>query len=116
LAGVVAGRLRAGHGEGLVLDLLDHWDADLRGRDGSPAVLDKLDRLRRFRSVVEREATSPHRLSDLAVDGTDLIELGYRPGPELGRTLDDLLAAVVETPELNRRETLLARAEARLRR
>jgi hypothetical protein len=25
------------------------------------------------------------------VDGTDLIELGYREGPELGRTLDSLL-------------------------
>jgi tRNA nucleotidyltransferase (CCA-adding enzyme) len=112
---VEARRLLARHGEGLVLDLLDHWDADLHGRDDSPAVRDKLERLRRFRSVVEREATSPHRLSDLVVDGTDLIELGYRPGPELGRVLDDLLAAVVETPELNRRETLLARAEARLR-
>ena len=41
----------------------------------------KLDRVAAFREVVERELTSPHRLSDLAVDGVDLIQLGYRPGP-----------------------------------
>ena len=48
---------------------------------------------------------------DLAIDGTDLIGLGYRPGPELGRALDTLLGAVVDDPSLNRRETLLERAK-----
>ena len=62
--------------------------------------MQKLGRLRAFRRVVESELTSPHRLSDLAVDGTDLIELGYRPGPELGRALDELLHAVVDDPAL----------------
>jgi tRNA nucleotidyltransferase (CCA-adding enzyme) len=61
--------------------------------------------------VLEGELVSPHRLSDLAVDGADLIEIGYRPGPELGQTLAGLLDAVVEQPSLNRRETLLARAK-----
>jgi tRNA nucleotidyltransferase/poly(A) polymerase len=105
-----ARRLLAEHGEGLVLDLLDHWDADLLGRDDNARARAKLAQVADFRRVVEHERSSPHRLSDLAVDGTDLIELGYRPGPALGRTLDALLDAVVEDPELNRRETLLARA------
>ena len=70
-----------------------------------------MERLRSFRHVVEEERASPHRLADLAVDGTDLIELGYQPGPELGRTLEALLEAVVDDPALNRRETLLARAK-----
>ena len=61
--------------------------------------------------MVESELVSPHRLSDLAVDGTDLIEIGYRPGPELGQALAALLDAVVEDPSLNRRETLLVRAK-----
>ncbi len=100
----------ARYGGGLTLDLLDHWEADLRGRDQSERVLGKLARLARFREVVDREAGSAHRLSDLAVDGTDLIELGYRPGPALGSTLDLLLHEVVDDPALNRRETLLARA------
>jgi tRNA nucleotidyltransferase (CCA-adding enzyme) len=111
-----ARRLLARHGEGLVLDLLDHWEADLRGRDQSARAAEKLGRLRRFRVVVEQELTSPHRLSDLAVDGTDLIELGYRPGPALGRALDELLHAVVGDPALNRREILLERAKELLAR
>ena len=106
-----ARKLLARHGEGLVLDLLDHWEADLHGRDQSARVEEKLERLRRFRLVVEQELTSPHRLSDLAVDGTDLIELGYRPGPALGRALAELLHAVVGDPALNCRATLLERAK-----
>ncbi len=70
--------------------------------------MEKLTRLRAFRTVVDVELTSPHRLSDLAVDGADLIELGYRPGPKLGEALAKLLALVVEQPLLNRREPLLA--------
>ena len=49
-------------------------------------------------------------VADLAVDGSDLIELGYREGPELGRTLESLLDAVVDDPSLNTREQLLERA------
>ncbi|MBV8080310.1 MAG: CCA tRNA nucleotidyltransferase [Actinobacteria bacterium] len=111
---VEARRLLAEHGEGLVLDLLDHWEADLRGRDDTPSVRAKLQSVDDFRRVVAQERTSPHRLSDLAVDGTDLIELGYRPGPDLGRALDELLDAVIGDPELNRRDALLARARERL--
>jgi tRNA nucleotidyltransferase (CCA-adding enzyme) len=107
-----ARRLLRRHGKGLALDLIDHREADLigKGEDG-PRDEEELARLRRFRGVIEGELVSPHRLSDLAVDGTDLIEIGYRPGPELGETLAGLLDAVVEEPALNRRETLLARAE-----
>ena len=109
---VRARRLLRRYGGGLALDLLDHKEADLigKGEDG-PRDEQELVRLRRFRGVVESELVSPHRLSDLAVDGTDLIEIGYRPGPELGQALAALLDAVVEDPSLNRRETLLVRAK-----
>jgi tRNA nucleotidyltransferase/poly(A) polymerase len=106
-----ARRMLARYGEGLTFDLLDHWHADLQGRDQSERVLQKLERLALFRETVEEELGSPHRLSDLAVDGVDLIGIGYEPGPALGRTLRILLAEVVDRPALNRRETLLARAE-----
>jgi tRNA nucleotidyltransferase (CCA-adding enzyme) len=109
-----ARRLLARHGDALTFELLDHWRADLTGRERNERVEAKLVRLEAFRHVVEGELGSPHRLSDLAVDGADLIGIGYRPGPELGRTLRDLLDAVVETPGLNQRDTLLARAEERL--
>ena len=67
-----------------------------------------------FRTVVEEELSSPHRLRDLAVDGNDLIRLGFRPGPELGRILHELLDTVVDEPALNTRDRLLARARPRL--
>jgi tRNA nucleotidyltransferase (CCA-adding enzyme) len=103
-----ARRLLARHGEELAFDLVDHKEADLRGKPNPDA---ELEALARFRAVLEAERSSPHRLSDLAVDGRDLIELGYEPGPALGRTLDRLLRDVVGDPSLNRREWLLARAE-----
>jgi tRNA nucleotidyltransferase/poly(A) polymerase len=106
-----ARRLLRRYGEGLTFDLLDHWHADLQGRDRNEQVAQKLERLAVFRETVEHELGSPHRLSDLAVDGVDLIEIGYEPGPELGRALQTLLDEVVNRPSLNRRETLLARAE-----
>jgi hypothetical protein len=63
---------------------------------------------------VEQERSSPHRLRDLAVGGNDLIELGFRAGPQLGQILHDLLDAVVDEPALNTRDQLLALAKERL--
>ena len=53
------------------------------------------------------EATSR---GGLAVTGDDLIQVGVPRGPEVGRTLDRLLDLVLEDPDLNTREALLARA------
>jgi tRNA nucleotidyltransferase (CCA-adding enzyme) len=48
------------------------------------------------------------RPSDLAVDGHDLMTVfKLQPGPAIGKTLRYLLDQVVETPELNQKETLL---------
>jgi tRNA nucleotidyltransferase/poly(A) polymerase len=105
------------NGDELAFDLLDHKHADLlgkRGTDGDPPPLKEIDTLLHFRAVVEEERSSPHRLKDLAIDGNDLIELGFRPGPQLGRILYDLLDAVVDEPALNTRDELLARAKERL--
>ncbi len=102
------------NGDELAFDLLDHKHADLlgkRGTDGEPPPLAEIDALLRFRSVVEEECSSPHRIRDLAVDGNDLIALGIRPGPQLGRILHELLDAVVDEPELNTRDELLSRAK-----
>ena len=108
--------LLARFGDGLLLDLLDHKEADLRGKGrDEPHDPGQVEKLREFRVIVERELTSPHRLADLAVDGTDLIGIGYLPGPDLGRALSSLLAEVVIDPTLNRRDALLARAEELLR-
>jgi tRNA nucleotidyltransferase (CCA-adding enzyme) len=94
------------HGEELAFDLVTHKEADLAGKNR-----DDYERaVQRLRELLEQERSQPHRLADLAIDGGDLIELGYREGPELGRTLDSLLDAVVEDPSLTPREQLLERA------
>jgi putative nucleotidyltransferase with HDIG domain len=59
-------------------------------------------------------------LRDLAVDGRDIMQaLGLAPGPQIGVLLAQLLESVLEDPELNNREALLAIAgrfyEQRLR-
>jgi len=109
-----ARRFLAKHGDELALQLVDHKDADYRGKPGPDGVgppVEDLEKLARFRKELQRERRQPHRLSDLAIDGTDLIELGLAPGPELGRVLRDLLHDVVEDPSVNTREALLARAQ-----
>jgi tRNA nucleotidyltransferase (CCA-adding enzyme) len=105
------------NGDELAFDLLDHKRADLlgkRGSGGEPPPQDEIEALERFREMVAEQRSSPHRLSDLAVDGNDLIELGFEPGPQLGGVLNELLDAVVDEPALNTRDVLLARAKERL--
>jgi tRNA nucleotidyltransferase/poly(A) polymerase len=103
-----ARRFLAEHGDVLALALAAHKQADLRAKKPEPWEHEAAARLR---SLLEQERSQPHRLADLAVDGSDLIALGYEPGPELGRALEKLLARVVDDPSLNRRERLLAEAE-----
>ena len=60
--------------------------------------------------VVEsvRAAKDPLMLKDLAVKGDDLLAAGVRAGPELGETLERLLAEVLEDPSRNTKEYLLS--------
>ena len=109
---VKARRFLARNGTQLAFDLVAHKEADIRGK-GRPGD-DELERLAGFRATLERERTSPHRLRDLAIRGDDLIALGYRPGPALGRTLRTLLNEVVGDPTLNTREWLTSEAQRQL--
>ena len=112
-----ARRFLAKHGDELAFQLVDHKEADFLGKRGTsgPPPLDDIDKLRRFRRVLERERKQPHRLADLAVDGRDLIAIGFTPGPELGRTLHELLREVVDDPSRNTHDDLVRRARAKLR-
>ena len=102
-----ARRFLRDHGDELAFDLVVFKQADLRGKRVPQAEHDAAARLR---TLLEQERRQPHRLEDLAVDGSDLLQLGYAEGPELGRALDVLLDAVVDEPALNTREQLLERA------
>ena len=109
-----ARRLLARHQDRLFA-LLDLREADIVGKglpDADTRAL--LDRVAEFRAVATAEQTHPYRLSDLAIDGSDLIALGFSPGPEIGQTLALLLSMVVVDPAANTRDTLVAQAKARL--
>ena len=56
-----------------------------------------------------RAAKDPLTVKDLAVKGDDLLTAGVRPGPEVGETLQRLLAEVLEDPTRNTRDYLLSR-------
>jgi tRNA nucleotidyltransferase (CCA-adding enzyme) len=56
-----------------------------------------------------RAAKDPLTLKDLAVTGNDLLAAGVRPGPDVGATLERLLADVLEDPVRNTKAHLLSR-------
>lgn len=53
-------------------------------------------------------------LKDLAVNGKDLITIGYKPGKEIGDVLNNLLDSVISGEYINEKEKLLEIAERRL--
>lgn len=45
----------------------------------------------------------PMRVTDLAINGHDLIEMGLKPGPVFSKIMNHLLEVVLENPDLNER-------------
>jgi hypothetical protein len=56
------------------------------------------------------ERGEPVRIADLAVDGHDLMALGFKPGRPLQDVFCDLLEVIWNDPAKNTRETLLQEA------
>jgi poly(A) polymerase/tRNA nucleotidyltransferase (CCA-adding enzyme) len=62
----------------------------------------------RVREILEEKPALS--VKTIAIDGHDLIQIGFREGPALGETLKHLFNTVLEFPELNTRQQLLALA------
>ncbi len=60
-----------------------------------------------YRRAIQSAFHDAIQLSDLAVDGTDLIDAGITHGPLVGSMLRRLMGAVVEDQSLNTRDRLL---------
>jgi len=100
-------------GPELVADLFDLRIADMLGnglKQGFPVVLEQM----RVRIEHLLEASRVLRVSDLVVDGNDVMAtLGIGPGPAVRESLDALLEEVLDDPSRNTREHLLTRLRDR---
>jgi tRNA nucleotidyltransferase (CCA-adding enzyme) len=54
-----------------------------------------------------REKDMALKVSDLDIKGEDLIKLGIKSGPKMGKILNELLEMVIEDPTLNDKERLV---------
>ncbi len=101
------------HLERVGVDALDDFfalrEADIvgRGRQVQAGLKNLAELKARFLAEVEKE--SALEISDLAVGGREVMEaLGQGPGPAVGETLRALLQHVLDHPEDNSRDKLLA--------
>lgn len=78
-----------------------------------PVVQEAIETAKRFRALLDRlqEEGAAYRVSDLAITGEDLAEIGFPRGPKMGETLHRLLHDLFEERVENTRESLLARAK-----
>ena len=69
----------------------------------------KSDEIKRAENNIREilQEKPPVSLKDLAVNGKDLFELGYKEGKDIGESLKKLLKIVIEKPELNKKKTLV---------
>lgn len=80
-------------------------------RLGSGVPKAKPYKLRHLEYMIDKVSKDPVSVKMLAIHGNELLEnLGMKPGPKIGAILDVLLAEVIESPERNTKEYLLARA------
>ena len=93
------------HGEENILNVLElkRADAKIGKKIAKLKQLEKMEQ--QVREVLEEKPAVS--LKDLAINGKDLIDLGYQEGVQLGGMLKKLLEIVIDKPELNRRERLL---------
>lgn len=107
--GEAARRFLARHGERIARFLFQHKRADLLAKNVEPWELPALEAMEQ---AVMREREHPYRVSDLAIDGNDLLALGIPQGPQIGRALDALLDDVLADPSRNDPDWLRERARA----
>ena len=88
--------------ENILHDALDVLSVWLKNEEFEP-----------FKEAVlsEKAQKRPLRISDLAVNGDDLIPLCNQNRALVGKTLSALLVLVIDSPELNEKSVLMSKAE-----
>jgi tRNA nucleotidyltransferase (CCA-adding enzyme) len=95
-------------------DLLTLREADNEGKGIDTSYKTPVDHMRGLVEQV-RTAGDPTSQSAISVNGNDLIAMGLKPGPAVGRVLRNLTDEVVANPASNDRETLLDLAREYIR-
>jgi len=103
--------LKAGVGDEVFLDLLDLKIADTLSQNPEYSTERRklADELREIYFEIKRSGEA-FTLADLAINGRDLMDIGIPEGKAIGEILKQLLDAVLETPHLNDRQTLIEMA------
>lgn len=104
-------RMLARTGENLFLKLLLLQEADNRAKN-LKFLDDKLSKLHAVYDQCQRiiAESQPYQVSQLQINGRDLLKLGFKTGREIGDMLKLLLDEVVIDPSLNNRDYLIKRA------
>jgi hypothetical protein len=109
--GLFARRFLASNGLHLARELLLHKRFDLAMKQVEPW---ELEHLASLEGAVDEQRDAAYALADLAVDGGDLLSIGFREGPALGAELARLLDVVIDDPSANDRDRLLELAREAL--
>lgn len=89
-------------------DILDLREADRLG-SGARKTSWRLEEMKRR---IQEQLDQPLAVTDLAVSGHDLMQdLQLKPGPEIGKILNQLFEDVLENAELNQKDILLEKAK-----
>ena len=89
--------------------LLQRADNMAKNRKYFPEKIKRIEAVTRIYNEILAE-DQPYLVSQLVINGGDLIKMGYRPGRIIGDTLKSLIDEVIINPKLNNREYLLNRA------
>lgn len=82
-------------------------------RQSTPVPKRKPYKLRHLEYMIDRVLADPLAVTELAIDGSDVMKtLAIEPGPRVGLLLKALFAEVLDEPKLNERGTLLKRLKA----
>lgn len=88
-----------------ILKLVDLRLADNRGGKYPEGIKGVLNLRRKIAEELNKK--TPFSVKDLALRGTDLMELGIPEGREIGNILHQLVEFILDDPELNTKESLL---------
>jgi tRNA nucleotidyltransferase (CCA-adding enzyme) len=90
-------------------DLLTLREADTEGKGSDTSYKTPVEHMR---NLVEqaRQQGAPTSQAMLSLNGDDLLQLGLKPGPQVGVVLRQLTNDVVADPQLNERNALIQRA------